>query len=501
MAYIFNNRAVSHITQSISSGDTQIRVPWSDFPMFMRKNSFDYMLVVLRGPVEREIVKIDIAASEDDEVDKYLVVERGQGGTGSQDWPAGTLIFLSTTADHYGDLVQPDSIRQVDFNPNGVISPNFAGEKIYQYSGCEIRWWQSFNAIDPYWHLIAGEPCDGEFFENPTGFFVSNVWIPVPPVIPTWLPITKEKTNIGPQYWQVTNGNFVNTSYWWQAFGSHPLSMEFDVYRNGGPDLRVNWPISANNIRGFRLYTSDGLPMSKVEFYMGPGPPGWESCTKQFLNVASGADMLFELPTCDPGYTSDELYGFRVWVESTQRINHIEVADADQTDLWSDCGAQICFTPQVGSWGSGGGGTPPGWISTWWPGGPYYLLILGMYVNPGTIDNRTACPGYPSPPEKGRQLGFFEITEYNDIQFNHLDILHTYGPEGSFPWLNSTGYEKGTANGPPLFRMSEIGGISHGERIDWYSFNLNEWAHISSLHFRADVPFRITNIDFWDNGP
>jgi 6-phosphogluconolactonase (cycloisomerase 2 family) len=138
--------------------------------MFTRSGSQGYMLVVLRGPIDREIVKIDIAASVDNEVDKYLTVERGQGGTGSQAWPAGTLIFLSTTADHYGDLLQPDATRQIDFNPNGALAPNYAGEKVFQYAGCKIRWFMSFNAVDPYWALIAGEPCPNEVWLQPPGF-------------------------------------------------------------------------------------------------------------------------------------------------------------------------------------------------------------------------------------------------------------------------------------------------------------------------------------------
>ena len=176
MAYLFNNRGVSHLAFSIGSGDTEIRIPWEDFNQFMRSTAgeLDTMMAILRGPVNREIVEIDLTNSFSGPVDKYLKVARGQGGTSAMDWPAGTLLFISTHADHYNACFQPDGTRQIDFNPNGVLSPNYAGEKILQYAGCQIRWWQSFDAINPYWHLIAGLPCDNEEFVDPGWGF--KVW-------------------------------------------------------------------------------------------------------------------------------------------------------------------------------------------------------------------------------------------------------------------------------------------------------------------------------------
>jgi hypothetical protein len=178
MPFIFNNRAVSHLIKAVDSGDTELRITQADFEQFNRygAGSDDFMFCVLRGPTDREIVKI-IPSQVNYAPDPYLVCERGQGGTPAEAWPAGTLIFLCTVADHYSELIQPDAIRQIEFNPNGVLSPNYAGEKVFQYAGCAVRWWQSFNATDPYWHLIAGEPCPpDEEFVNPTGTFVSKVW-------------------------------------------------------------------------------------------------------------------------------------------------------------------------------------------------------------------------------------------------------------------------------------------------------------------------------------
>lgn len=179
MTYKFNKPGISHLSFPITDSDTELRIPWPDFNNFMRSNAIagDTMFAVLRDPEWREIIAIDLINSFSGPTDKYLKVNRGQGGSSARDWPAGTLIFLSTHADHYNSLVQPDGTRQIDYNPNGVLSPNYAGEKILQYAGCKVRWWQSVNGIDPYWHLIAGEPCDNEAFQNPTGSFVCSVWL------------------------------------------------------------------------------------------------------------------------------------------------------------------------------------------------------------------------------------------------------------------------------------------------------------------------------------
>lgn len=175
---LFNNKGFSHLTASIGVFETELRVAWNDYQNFIvpDADSGDLIYAILRDPVDREIVAIDIFNSVDGLNDKYLKVIRAQGGSSAKAWPSGTLLFLSTHADHYEALFQPDSARQIDFNPNGVLSPNYAGEKILQYTGCEIRWWMSFDAVNPYWQLIAGEPCDGEFFVDPGWGF--KVWVP-----------------------------------------------------------------------------------------------------------------------------------------------------------------------------------------------------------------------------------------------------------------------------------------------------------------------------------
>jgi len=211
MSFLFNNRGVSHLTFPVTDSETELRIPWPDFNSFMRSNarSGDLMYAILRGPIEREIVAIDLINSFSGTTDKYLKVIRGQGGTSSMDWPAGTLLFISTHADHYNACFQPDGTRQVDFNPNAVLSPNYAGEKVFQFAGCAVRWWQSFDAVSPYWHLIAGEPClPQEEFVNPTGSFLSKVWLVTTP--PCWA------QQFDDTFWEPDAGSAIWTGSQWE---------------------------------------------------------------------------------------------------------------------------------------------------------------------------------------------------------------------------------------------------------------------------------------------
>jgi photosystem II stability/assembly factor-like uncharacterized protein len=96
-----------------------------------------------------------------------LTVARGQGGTSAKSWKTGALIFASTHADHYNSIIQAGACRTITYNPNEVLSPLYAGEKVYQNSpaGCE-RWWKSFNGSDPYWDIITGAKCGAENYED-----------------------------------------------------------------------------------------------------------------------------------------------------------------------------------------------------------------------------------------------------------------------------------------------------------------------------------------------
>lgn len=156
------HKAIAHLLVAIAIGDTAIKIDAQAFESFTRLQGDD-VYAILRGPVDREIVKIDISGS----VNQILAVERGHGGTTAKAWPVGTLLFASTHEDHYNALIQAGETRLIDYNPNEILTPLYGGEKVYQTgpAGCE-RWWKSFNGVDPYWDIITGAACAQEVYED-----------------------------------------------------------------------------------------------------------------------------------------------------------------------------------------------------------------------------------------------------------------------------------------------------------------------------------------------
>jgi hypothetical protein len=70
------HKAVGHILVAISLTATSIQVSPAEFEAFVRVGlDADYAYAVFRGPINREIVKIDLAAS----VTPDLTIARGQG--------------------------------------------------------------------------------------------------------------------------------------------------------------------------------------------------------------------------------------------------------------------------------------------------------------------------------------------------------------------------------------------------------------------------------------
>lgn len=162
MEYDFKNKALTHITAAISAVALTLPIFPGDYSSVL--GGTEPIMMILRGPEYREIVKVDPGTSS---WSNYLTVERGQGGTIARAWPSGTLLFASTTADAYNNMEQTGQNRIVDYNPNQILAPYYKGEKIYQSgpAGCE-RWWKSWDGINPYWDLITGVKCGAEGYED-----------------------------------------------------------------------------------------------------------------------------------------------------------------------------------------------------------------------------------------------------------------------------------------------------------------------------------------------
>jgi hypothetical protein len=164
MTIAITHKGIGHLMQSITAGATTMNIPAIEAQAFTNVNG-DYIYAILRSATAREIVRIDIAASQF--TNGILTVARGQGGSIAAAWPAGTLVLAVTNADHYNSLIQAGASRTISYNPNEVLNPLYRGEKVYQNgpAGCE-RWWKAFNAVNPYWDIITGVACGSEIYQD-----------------------------------------------------------------------------------------------------------------------------------------------------------------------------------------------------------------------------------------------------------------------------------------------------------------------------------------------
>ena len=89
------HKAVAHLAAAIGVSDTQLVVGPSEYEPILSADG-DSIYLLIRGPVNRELVKVSLQASE---WGSYLTVERGQGGTTAVTWPLGSMLFATTHED------------------------------------------------------------------------------------------------------------------------------------------------------------------------------------------------------------------------------------------------------------------------------------------------------------------------------------------------------------------------------------------------------------------
>ena len=152
VSLIFNRKAKSVLSSSATSTDTDLYIRRADYSNFIgRGASGDHFYAVLRDATKKEIVKVNVTGSS---ADAGLQVERGQQGTSAVAWPSGSLIYQDITASDLDGVLQKAVFRTVDYNPNGVLTPEYFGEKVYGDGGF---WWKSTSATETVWKLICGD--------------------------------------------------------------------------------------------------------------------------------------------------------------------------------------------------------------------------------------------------------------------------------------------------------------------------------------------------------
>ena len=162
MSLVFNRLAKSITADAITASSVMVEIHLADYPAFLGNHSAgDYFYCALRDASNLEIIKVNITGSS---VDDGLSIDRGQQGTSSRAWPANTLIYQDISATDLENLEQQGVFRTTASNPNGVLSPNYAGEKVLQ-TGSNL-WWKSVDAVSTVWKLIAGEQNQYAFVDS-----------------------------------------------------------------------------------------------------------------------------------------------------------------------------------------------------------------------------------------------------------------------------------------------------------------------------------------------
>lgn len=162
--HIFNNVAYGRIKGGISASATTIELYPGHILSFLPGwvSGKEFYLTITDSSANVEIVKVTALNSETND----LTVERGQDGLSARQWYDGSVICQRLVAANCERLIQKESFREVAYNPNGVLSASYLGEKVYQSgpTDCEKRWWK--NTTGTKWRLIAGGICGDEYYDD-----------------------------------------------------------------------------------------------------------------------------------------------------------------------------------------------------------------------------------------------------------------------------------------------------------------------------------------------
>ena len=98
-----------------------------------------------------EIVKVTAITPKTNK----LTVVRGQEGTTNIQWHDGAIITQRVTAGNLTNFIQKGAYRTVTYDPNGILTGAYVGEKILQ-SNSGGMWWKNISGT--IWQRIAGKP-------------------------------------------------------------------------------------------------------------------------------------------------------------------------------------------------------------------------------------------------------------------------------------------------------------------------------------------------------
>lgn len=132
--HVFNTLAQSRIDAAITASDVSITLIPGGAVNFLPgwTSSKEFYCTLVDASANREIIKVTAISGD------IFTIERGQDGTSARAWPAGSLIDQRLVAANADRFIQK-GFRTVTYNPNGVLSGAYDGEKVYQSNS--LTWW------------------------------------------------------------------------------------------------------------------------------------------------------------------------------------------------------------------------------------------------------------------------------------------------------------------------------------------------------------------------
>jgi len=168
--YIFNTNAIAHLKDGISAVATSAVLYPGEATAFLRgwESGKEFFCTIANAAGDVEVVKVTAITND------TLTIARNQDGGGASEFAAGCPITQRLEGLQLTRFIQREAFRTIAYNPNGVLSADYPGEKVYQTGlvDCQIRWWKHSTGV--LWRLVAsGALCDTDYYDG--GYIYSVV--------------------------------------------------------------------------------------------------------------------------------------------------------------------------------------------------------------------------------------------------------------------------------------------------------------------------------------
>ena len=166
----FANKLYAHLDSGITSGQTTIPIVpgeignlWAGF-----KTGVYLYLTIMNELGQLEIVKVTSL-----NMNNTITVVRGQGGTMARAYAIGSPVAERFVAEQMNYFLQRGVFPSGDYNPNGVFTGNFNGEKFWQSGPAadQKRWWINAGGGNK-WRLMTGDIYGNEY-RDAEGFIMA----------------------------------------------------------------------------------------------------------------------------------------------------------------------------------------------------------------------------------------------------------------------------------------------------------------------------------------